>query len=104
MYAVLHRQRRHRDVKHVEVLLADQIEQQVERPLEGFEKDFERVRRDVEVVRQTKQRLAVESGERDAVNRVRRRVSCGGECADGIVLRKRLVRVGRRRTQRPAFG
>ena len=62
---VLARERRHRDVEDVEVFLADQVEQQVERALEGLEEDLERVGRDVEVVRQLDDRLAVELGDGD---------------------------------------
>ncbi len=61
---VLPRQPRHRDVEDVEVLLADQVEQQVERAFEGLEEDLQRLRRDVEVVRQGEQGFAVEAGER----------------------------------------
>ena len=48
---VLDRQRRHRDVEDVEVLLADQVEQQVQRSLERLEEHLERVGRDVEIAR-----------------------------------------------------
>jgi hypothetical protein len=51
----------HRDVEDVEVLLADQVEQQVERPFEGVEEDLERIGRDVQVVRHAQQRLAVQA-------------------------------------------
>ena len=49
---VLPRHARQRDVEDVEVLPPDQVEQQVERALEGLEEDLERIGRDVEVVRQ----------------------------------------------------
>jgi nucleotide-binding universal stress UspA family protein len=65
---VLARELRHRDVEHVHVLLADQVEQQVERSLEGLEEHLERLGRDVEVDRQRRERLAV-----DARDRLRRR-------------------------------
>ncbi len=39
-----------RDVEDVEVLLADQVQQQVERALERLQEDLQRIRRDVEVV------------------------------------------------------
>jgi len=57
-----------RDVEDVEVLAPDQVEQQVQRSLEGFEKDLERIGRDVEVCRQREQRLAIEAGERNLVD------------------------------------
>ncbi len=61
----------HRDVEHVDVLPADQVEQQVERALERLEEHLERLGRNVEVVRQVVVRLAVDARER---LRVRRRV------------------------------
>src|SRR6185436_6995491 len=67
---VLARHARHRDVEDVEVLLADQVEQQVERPFERLEEDLERVGRDVEVLRQVEQRLTVQAGDGDAVDDV----------------------------------
>src|SRR2546422_578103 len=57
---VLARERRHRDVEDVEVFLADQVQQQVERPFEGLENHLEGIGRDVEVARQLDDRLAVE--------------------------------------------
>ena len=41
---------RHRDVEDVEVLLADQVQQQVQRALEGLEEHLQRVGRDVQVL------------------------------------------------------
>ena len=38
---------RHRDIEDVEVLLADQVQQQIERTLECFQEDFQRVGRDI---------------------------------------------------------
>ena len=61
---VLPRQLRHRDVEHVDVLPADQVQQQVERTLEGLEEDFERLGRDVQVPRHLQHRLAVDPGHR----------------------------------------
>ena len=61
---VLARERRHRDVEDVEVFLADQVQKQVEGALEGLEHDLQRIRRDVEVVRQLDDRLAVDLGGR----------------------------------------
>ena len=57
---ILPSQRRHRDVEDIDVGLADQIEQQIERPLEGVEHDFEGIRRDVEILRQRIERLTVD--------------------------------------------
>ena len=74
---VLQRDLRHRDVEDVEVLLADQVQQQVQRPFEGFEEDFQRIGRDVQVVRQRKQRLAVQARQCDVVDHVGRTVDAG---------------------------
>jgi hypothetical protein len=49
-----------RDVEDVEVLLADQVEQQVERALEGVEEDLEGIGRDVQVGGHGEQRLAIQ--------------------------------------------
>jgi hypothetical protein len=38
-----------RDIEDVQVLLADQVQQQVERAFEGFEENLQRVRRDVQI-------------------------------------------------------
>ena len=57
-----------RDVEDVEVLLADQVQQQVQRALEGLEEDLQRVGRDVQVLRQREQRLAVQAGHRHLVD------------------------------------
>ncbi len=53
-----------RDVEDVEVLPADEVEQQVERAFERLEEHLERVRRNVEVARQLRDRLAFDDGER----------------------------------------
>ena len=88
---VLARHARHRDVEDVEVLLADQVEQQVERAFEGLEEDLERVGRDVQVVRQREQRLAVQPGHRDLVDHLghgdagRRHRPRDVACAAGVV-------------------
>ncbi len=73
---VLLRDLRHRDVEDIEVLLADQVQQQVERSFERLEEDLERIGRDVQVVGQAKQRLAVQARQRDAVDHVGRDVAC----------------------------
>src|SRR5256885_12993074 len=46
---VLARHVQHGNVEDVEVLLADQVQQQVQRPFEGFEEDLQRIGRDVQV-------------------------------------------------------
>ena len=53
-----------RDVEDVEVLPADEVEQQIERAFERLEEHLERVRRNVEVARQLGDRLAFDDGER----------------------------------------
>ena len=53
-----------RDVEDVEVLPPDHVQQQVERTLERIEENFQRLRRDVQVFRQLRDRLAVHHGER----------------------------------------
>ena len=53
-----------RDVEDVQVLAADQIQQQVERPLEGIEEHLQRIRRDVQVLGQVELRLSLHDGER----------------------------------------
>src|SRR5260363_242431 len=45
--------------KHIEVLPSNQIQQQIERPLNGFKKNFKRIGRNIEIARQLKERLAV---------------------------------------------
>jgi hypothetical protein len=60
---ILARDLGHRDVEDVEVLLADQVEQQVQRPLEGVEEYLEGVGRDVQIQRQLHHRLAVQAGQ-----------------------------------------
>ncbi len=66
---VLLGERRHRDVEHVEVVLADQVQQQVERPLERLQHHFQRIRRDVQVLRHLHHRFAVDM--RHRVGRLR---------------------------------
>ncbi|MCY1408424.1 hypothetical protein D9M71_237440 [compost metagenome] len=55
---------RHRDVEDVDVLLADQVQQQVERAFERFEEHFQRIGRDVQVQRHFGERLAIHQCER----------------------------------------
>ena len=64
---VLARHAEHGNVEDVEVLLADQVEQQVQRAFKGVQKDFQRVGRDVEILRQGKQRFAVQARHGDVV-------------------------------------
>ena len=42
----------HRDIQHVDILLADKVEQQIQRPLKTAQDDFQRVRRDKQILRQ----------------------------------------------------
>jgi hypothetical protein len=67
---VLSRDAGQRDVEDVEVLLADQVEQQVQRPFEGLQKDLQRVGRDVQVLRHAEQRLAVQARHRHLVDHI----------------------------------
>ena len=53
-----------RDVEDVEVLPADQVQQQVERTFERLEEHLERLRRDVEILRHLGDGLAIDDGER----------------------------------------
>ena len=66
-----------RDVEDVEVLPPDHVQQQVERAFESFEKHLQRLRRDVQIVRQLRHRLAVHHGEwhLDLLGRCHRRRS-----------------------------
>ena len=82
---VLARDAGHWNVQDVEVLLADQVEQQVERTFEGFEKNFQCVGRDVEILRHGEQRFAIESCHRHVVDSNGR--------AGQVQLRGRLQRV-----------
>ena len=72
-----------RDVEDVEVLLADQVQQQVERTLERLQEHLQRIGRDVEIARQLGHRLAFDDGERH-LRLLRRRF--GDECL-GLELR-----------------
>src|SRR4029450_175720 len=71
-------ERRHRNIEHVEMLLANQIEQQVEWPFERLKKNLKRIGRDVQVVWESEQRLAVKPGQRDVIDGVKGAVRCGG--------------------------
>jgi hypothetical protein len=62
VFQVLARERRHRNVEDVEILLANQVQQQVERALERLQDHFQRIGRDVEILGDLDHRLAVEPG------------------------------------------
>src|SRR5690606_611048 len=64
----------HRDVEHIEILLAYQVQQQVQRAFEGFQEYFKRVWRNVQVGRQLEQRFAVQARKGHAVDHVGRAV------------------------------
>ena len=42
---------RNRDVEYVEILAFDQVQQEIKRPFERIEKDFERIGRDIQIKR-----------------------------------------------------
>ncbi len=73
---VLPRQFRHRNVENVDVLPADEIEQQVQRPFERIEENLERVRRNVQVERQVVERLAIDARQRLGLGRRMFQVEC----------------------------
>src|SRR5260363_220671 len=58
---ILARELGHWNIEHIEVLPANQIQQQIERPLKGFKKNFKRIGRNIEIARQLKERLAVQT-------------------------------------------
>ena len=60
---VLPRDGRHGNVQNIEILLTDQVKQQVQRAFKGLEKHLQGIRRNVQVVRHRKERLAVEFGQ-----------------------------------------
>ncbi len=64
---VLRRHLRHGDIEDVEILLANEVEQQIQRPLKGFKKNLQRIGRNIEVLRHGKQRFAIELGHRHGV-------------------------------------
>ncbi len=78
----------HGDVEDVEVLLADQVQQQIQRAFKGLEEDFKRVGWDVQVLRQRKQRLAVQASQGHLIHHVGHGAASGfrlvvGGCAGG---------------------
>ena len=71
---VLMRDGRDVDGENVEVLTTDEIQQQIQRPLEGLEKDPQCLRRDVEILRHLGERRVV-----DARQHGRSRCRCGDQ-------------------------
>ena len=61
---VLARDFRDRNIEDVEVLAADQVKQKIERTLERFEDDFQRVRRNVQILRHLQHGLAAHQRQR----------------------------------------
>ena len=86
-----------RNVEDVEVLAPDQVQQQVQRALEGLEEDLQRIGRDVQVGGQREQRLAVQARHRDAVHHCRHGLGRGGPIG-----RRRRLRYIAHGTQTPA--
>ena len=76
---VLQRDGRHWNIKDIEILLADQVQQQVQRAFKCLEKDFQRIGRDVQIVGHAKQRLAIQPRKRDAIDDARRRIGLSGQ-------------------------
>ena len=77
-----------RDVENVEVLAPDQVQQQVERAFERLEDDFERVRRNVQILRHLQDRLPAHDRQRHFLL-LRRRCEDGGairrfRCGSGL--------------------
>jgi len=65
LFHVLHvllRQFGHLDIEDVQVMLANQVQQQIQRPFEGFQVHLQCIRRNVEICRQLLQRFAVQPG------------------------------------------
>ncbi len=61
---ILTRELRHRNVENVDILLANKIQEQVQRTLEGFEENLERFRWNVQIVRHLQQWLAIDARDR----------------------------------------
>jgi hypothetical protein len=57
------RDRADRDVEDIQILAPDEVEQQIQRPLEGLQDNFKGIRWDVEIARQFGQRLAADQRE-----------------------------------------
>ena len=82
-----------RNVEDVEILPPDQIQQQIERALEGLEEHLERLRRDVQVARQLGDGLALHHRERHFGLRAGMR-ACAGAAAGGVGVFGTSVRSG----------
>ncbi len=82
---ILARELRHRDVEHVDVLAPDEVEQKIERTLEGLEEHLERFGRDVQVVRQLVERLAVHARERLRLRRRMLEIECRVDASHSAV-------------------
>ena len=67
-----------RNIEDVEILPPDQVQQHVERALEGLEKYLESLRRDVQIPRHLRDRLTLHHGERHLGLRRRRYRRRGG--------------------------
>ena len=84
---VLLGQKRHGNVHHVKLLLADQVKQEVKRPFKAFQKHFERVGRDVKPLGHGKKRLTVQTRQRPVhpfAGRAEHLINCvGRECFHG---------------------
>ena len=80
---ILQRQLGHGNIEDVDVGLANEIEQQVERALERVEEYLQRVRRDVQVLRHLEQQLAAHHRPRNRAGR--RRCGVGGRVVGGGV-------------------
>ena len=68
VHQVLPRHAGHRNIQDIEVLLADQVQQQIQRAFEGLQEYFERIRRDVQILGHREQRLAIQTGQRDLIH------------------------------------
>src|SRR5690606_2052152 len=71
---VLPRDFRHGDVQHIEILLAYQVQEQIQGTLESLKEYFEGVGRNVKVLRHGEQGFAVQTGQRHAIDNVGRGV------------------------------
>jgi hypothetical protein len=76
---------RHRNVEDVEVLLADEIQQQIQRTFESLQEHLERIRRDVQILGQRKQGLAIQTRHGHVVHHLGHEGQLGGV----ITLRQR---------------
>ena len=75
-----------RDIQDVEVLASDQVKQQVERAFECIEDYFQRIRRDVQILRHRQHRLATYERQRHfLLLRYLRKAHVGFRSTDGLV-------------------